>query len=47
MEGAYVLHYDGGCSKKRGTGGFIVHDPHGACIGGEYRYYGSNKPTNN
>ena len=47
IKGAYVLHYDGGCSKKKGTGGYIAHDGHGKCLGGEFKYYGDNRPTNN
>ena len=23
-ENAYILHYDGGCTKKKGSGGFII-----------------------
>jgi hypothetical protein len=41
------MHYDGGCSKKQGTGGFIVWNDKHECIGGGYKYYGSNKNTNN
>ncbi len=29
---AYVLHYDGGCTKKKGSGGFVVWDPNGRCV---------------
>lgn len=34
VTGAYVMHYDGGCSHKKGSGGFLVWDPKGKCIGG-------------
>lgn len=34
VNGAYVVHYDGGCSKKHGSGGYIAWDPNGICIGG-------------
>ena len=27
--GAWVLHYDGGCREKLGSGGFILLDPQG------------------
>jgi hypothetical protein len=27
VDGAYVLHYDGGCTKRMGTGGYIAWDP--------------------
>ena len=47
MRGAYILHYDGGCSIKKGTGGYIAWGPDGNCIGGEYKYYGDARPTNN
>lgn len=47
ISGAYVLHYDGGCQKKNGTGGYIAWGPEGNCIGGQYKYYGSKRPTCN
>lgn len=47
IEGAYILHYDGGCTQKKGTGGYIAWKPNGSCLGGEYKYYGSNRPTCN
>jgi hypothetical protein len=47
IKNAYVLHYDGGCTKKLGTGGFVVQDPEGRYIGGQFKFYGDQKPTNN
>lgn len=41
------MHYDGGCTKKKGTGGYIAWKPDGTCLGGQYKYYGSTKPTCN
>ena len=41
-----MVYYDGGCSAKLGTGGYIGWR-NNACIGGEYKYYGSLCNTNN
>ena len=34
VDGAYIVHYDGGCTKKLGMGGYIAWKPDGACLGG-------------
>ena len=47
VKNAYVMHYDGGCSKKKGSGGFVVWEPGGKCLGGQYKYYGDTRPTCN
>lgn len=47
IKDAYIMHFDGGCSKKKGSGGFVVWSPEGKCIGGAYKYYGDKRPTCN
>ena len=46
MEQAVILHFDGGCKKKIGSGGYIAYWQD-KCIGGEAKYYGPEEPTNN
>ena len=47
IEGAWVLHFDGGCKKGLGAGGFTLHSPDGKCHAGGGWYYGRSCPTNN
>lgn len=42
-----IVHFDGGCHKKLGAGGFACFDPKGVCIGGTGEYYGRTCVTNN
>ena len=41
------LFFDGGCKNREGTGGYLLFDAHGECVGGEGRWYGKSAPTNN
>ena len=47
VEGAWVLHFDGGCRQGLGTGGFILLDPQGECHAGQAWFFGRSCPTNN
>lgn len=47
IAGAWVLHFDGGCRKGHGAGGFVLLDPEGRCHAGAGWYFGVNCPTNN
>ena len=47
VKDAWVLHFDGGCRKGRGTGGYILTDPKGECHAGGGWYYGIKAATNN
>ena len=47
MEGAWVLHFDGGCREKLGSGGCLLLDPQGRCHAGCGWYFGRSHPTNN
>ena len=47
LEGAWKMHYDGGCRKKAGSGDFVLWGKGNEWRGGEYKYYGSKRPTNN
>ena len=43
----WVLQFDGGCSKRAGTGGYVLWSKNGSLAGGEYKYYGTTRSTNN
>lgn len=47
IAGAWVLHFDGGCRKNHGAGGFVLLDPEGRCHAGAGWYFGLGCPTNN
>ena len=41
------LFFDGGCKTREGTGGYLLFDTHGQCVGGQGRWYATSAPTNN
>ena len=40
VEGAWVLHFDGGCRSGMGSGGCLLWDPDGRCHMGFGWYFG-------
>ena len=42
-----LVHFDGGCKSKKGSGGYVVWKPSGECVAAVHEYYGDARPTNN